>query len=199
VQETKRTPRRERGGRATWQGSSERTGLDRVRSSPPVPGRPRAGEEQTQREGGASPSGGLVTEEHREAQDASSHTPGARAHREEHPRHASPGLQGGQAAPRGGRTRPAVQHEVRSQSGGAPRGAEARAAVGSLVLDFGAKPLGTLMPTPWLTGWRGLTPLWGLPGWLSRRRLGDHPQIVGDHAPADPAFHSGHAMIPAPV
>src|SRR6266508_3479259 len=27
-------------------------------------------------------------------------------------------------------------------------------------------------------------------------RLGDHPQIVGDHAPADPAFHPVVAMIP---
>jgi hypothetical protein len=29
--------------------------------------------------------------------------------------------------------------------------------------------------------------------------LGHHPQIVGDHAPADPAFHPGGAMIPAAI
>ena len=48
---------------------------------------------------------------------------------------ASQRLQGGQAQPRGGRTRQAVHHEVRSQSGGEPLGADARAEVGGLSTD----------------------------------------------------------------
>jgi hypothetical protein len=39
--ETKRTHLRQMGGRAAWQGSSQPTGIDRARSSPPFPGRLR--------------------------------------------------------------------------------------------------------------------------------------------------------------
>jgi hypothetical protein len=34
---------------------------------------------------------------------------------------------------------------------------------------------------------------------LMSRGLGDHPQIVGDSPPADPAFHAVGAMIPAAI
>src|SRR5712692_3398524 len=51
----------------------------------------------------------------------------------------------------------------------------------------------------YLTIYRGVTYLWGPPCWLGSRRLGDHPQIVGNHAPAHPAFHPGGAMIAASI
>src|SRR4029434_6339814 len=38
-----------------------------------------------------------------------------------------------------------------------------------------------------------------LPSWLLGSRLSDHPQIVGDDTPADPAFHALGTMIPTPV
>jgi hypothetical protein len=49
-----------------------------------------------------------------------------------------------------------------------------------------------------LTIERGGSHLPGLPGRLDRRRLGDHPQIVGNHAPAYPPFHPGSPVIAAP-
>ena len=55
------------------------------------------------------------------------------------------------------------------------------------------------MPLHSLTIDRGISHLPGLPGRLDRRRLGDHPQVVGDHAPAHPAFHPGSAVIAAPI
>src|SRR5688500_380752 len=55
------------------------------------------------------------------------------------------------------------------------------------------------MPLHSLPLYRGISHLWGLPGWLGRRRLGDYPQIVGNDAPADPAFHPGSPVIAAPV
>jgi hypothetical protein len=69
----------------------------------------------------------------------------------------------------------------------------------ALVLDFGAKPLGTLMPRQWVTGWRGFPHLRGLPRWLGRRRLRDHPQIVGDAPPADPPLPPSRAVGAAPL
>jgi hypothetical protein len=37
------------------------------------------------------------------------------------------------------------------------------------------------MPIQYLIVYRGIPHLWGLPGWLGSRRLGDHPQVVGDY------------------
>ncbi len=34
---------------------------------------------------------------------------------------------------------------------------------------------------------------------LGRHLAGDHPQIMGDHAPADPPFHPRIAVIPTPL
>jgi hypothetical protein len=85
--------------------------------------------------GGSRASVGLRTAEHGDAQGPSTHTPGACAHWQEHPRHAAQRLQGGQAASRGGRARHTGQQEVRSQSGRAPLGAEARTAGGHVPTD----------------------------------------------------------------
>src|SRR4030095_3875074 len=60
-------------------------------------------------------------------------------------------------------------------------------------------PFGSILPIQYLTVYRIVTHLWGLPCWLGRRRLGDHPQIVVYHAPAHPAFHPGSAGIAAPI
>jgi hypothetical protein len=35
--------------------------------------------------------------------------------------------------------------------------------------------------------------------WVMDRSLGHHPQMVGDHPPADPTFHALWAMIPATI
>ena len=47
---------------------------------PPVPGRPRVREEQTQRQADSTPSVGVLTEDHVYAHGSSTHTPGALAH-----------------------------------------------------------------------------------------------------------------------
>src|SRR5918994_7174517 len=39
----------------------------------------------------------------------------------------------------------------------------------------------------------------GRPLWLMDRGVGNHPQIVGDQPPADPAFHACGAVIPAAI
>ena len=50
-----------------------------------------------------------------------------------------------------------------------------------------------------LTIHESVTWLNGSTRWLVGRRLGDHPQIVGNDAPAHPAFHPRGAVIAAAV
>jgi hypothetical protein len=44
-----------------------------------------------------------------------------------------------------------------------------------------------------------MTRMDGRPLWFMDRGVGHHPQIVGDHPPADPAFHTAWAMISAAI
>lgn len=68
-----------------------------------------------------------------------------------------------------------------------------------LVLDSGAKPLESGVHSQRFTMDETLARMERFPRWFMGRRLGDPPQIVGDHAPADPAFPSVGTMIPAAI
>jgi hypothetical protein len=132
VRETKRTPRRERGGRAACQGSSSPTGSARARSCPSCAGEATGVRSTDSTSGDSRPAVGMLTEDHLSAHGASTHPPRTRTDWAEHPRNASQSLSGGQAQARGGRSRQTVHQAVRSQPGRAPRGAEERTEVGDV-------------------------------------------------------------------
>ena len=164
-------------------------------SGPPAPflGRPRVGEAQPQRPADSTAAGGLRPADHGSAHGAAPHTPGARAHGQDHPRDAGHSLSSGHAPSGSGRARPTVSPEVRSQWGQAPRGAEARHDVGALPPD--AAPAGghadrpragAALRHPRCTGSRGpggdacpartalCTDLAGPRSWLSEASQGPH-------------------------
>src|SRR5262245_24354265 len=68
-----------------------------------------------------------------------------------------------------------------------------------VVLDCGAKRLGSGMHSQRLTTNETMALLDALIRGFMHRGMGNHPQMVGEHAPADPACHPLGAMIAAPI